>query len=100
MQPILAVDQWTRSGGPDLPVRQAQFVEQGRHLGATYHEGFGAGVHGNPGDVLGAQHPAEPVGWIEQRDARLITEGRPQPVGRSQTRDPPADNTIRMGHSE
>ena len=77
MQPILAVDQRARSGGPDLPVRQAQFGEQRRHLGATYHEGFGADVDGNPADLLGAQHPAEPVGWIEQRDARLVTEGRP-----------------------
>ncbi len=76
MQPILAVDQRARPGGADLPVRQAQFVEQRRHLGAAHHERLGADVHGNPADLLGAQHPAEPVGRVEQRDVRLVTEGR------------------------
>ena len=60
-----------------MPVLQAQFVQQRRHFRATHHERLGADIHGNPADVLGAQHPAEPVGRIEQRNAHLVTEGRP-----------------------
>src|SRR5271166_3600264 len=98
MQPILAVDQRARTGGPDVPIRQAQFGQQRRHLGTAYHERLRADVHGNPADLLGTQHSAEPVGRVEQRDARLVAEGHPQPVCRCQTRDSAADNTIRVSH--
>ena len=100
VQPILAVDQRTRTGGAELVVRQAQFGQQRRHFGSAHHERLGADIDGDSADQLGAQHAAEPVGRVEQRDGRVVTGALPQPVGRGQARDPAADNTIRASHSE
>jgi hypothetical protein len=56
-----------------LAVRQAQFGQQRRHFGSAHHERLGSDIDGNSGDLLGAQHAAEPVCGVEKRDGRIVT---------------------------
>ncbi len=84
MQPGLAVNQRPGSGGTDLPIGQPQLGQQRGHFRTAHHKRFGADIHRRTADLLGAQHPAQPVGRIEERDARLGADRRPQSVCRGQ----------------
>ena len=80
MQPALAVDQRPHARRADLPVGQPQLGEQRRHLGAPGDERFGADVDRLAAELFGAQHATQPVGGLEHRDIRVVSEGDPQPV--------------------
>ncbi len=84
MQLALAVDQRPGAGGGQLTIRQPQLGKQRRHRPAL-HERLGPQVHRPSGDQRGAQHPAELLTRIEQRDAGVVTGRRAQPVGRRQS---------------
>ncbi len=74
------------------PLGEPELVQEGGDLGAPGQERLGADVVGHPGQVDRAQHAADPVALLQQRDDGLRSQQHPQAMCGGQSRDPGPDD--------